>query len=62
MKPDTLDEPDPEDDDELAAASEEAPLPEPPEPELPDPAEPLPAVTALPTCAEIDAIVPPAVE
>jgi hypothetical protein len=50
---------------ELAAPNAEAAAPEPdePEPDEPVPEEPaLPAVTALPTCPEIDAIVPVALE
>ena len=65
MKPEVLDEADDEAFEELAApnADAAAPEPEPPEPDEPEPDEPpLPAVTALPTCPEIDAIVPAAVE
>jgi hypothetical protein len=49
--------------DEADAKVDAAELPEEPVPEEPVPEEPaLPAVTALPTAPEIDAIVPDAVE
>lgn len=68
MKPEALDEDDAAAFDELAEANAdeaepEAPEPDEPEPDEPEPdAPPLPAVTALPTWPEIDAIVPAAAE